>query len=170
MEKFVARPSGTWKKSCAHSANDKLYEKKNNGNFLKLIELFAKFDLVIETLVSRTLKSKYKHNYLSKDIQNEIIHFPSNSIVENFLSSIRLAKYFSIILDCTPDKGHIEKITIIIRFVCCIEKVSINEHFFGFLVIENSTCESFCNIIINKLHNWNIDIQNIRGQGLWQWG
>lgn len=64
--------------------SDKLNDR-NNDNFLKLIELFAKFDSVVETRVNRTLKSKYKTNYLSKDIQNKIIQLLGDHIRNQFL-------------------------------------------------------------------------------------
>lgn len=54
---------------------------------------------------------------LSKKIQNECIQLVSDAIRENILTLIKKAIYFSIIVDATPDKSHVEQITLIIRFV-----------------------------------------------------
>ena len=56
-------------------------------------------------------------HYLGDKIQNEIINIISTSIKNAILDLIRKAKYFSIILGCTPDPSHAEKLTIIIRIV-----------------------------------------------------
>ncbi|XP_026461322.1 zinc finger MYM-type protein 1-like [Ctenocephalides felis] len=83
-------------------SSDKLYES-NNGNFLKLIELFAKFDPVIENHIHRALQPNNKVHYLSKKSQNELLEILSKAIRDKILLSLRKSKYYSIILDCTPD-------------------------------------------------------------------
>ena len=56
-------------------------------------------------------------HYLGKNIQNELIELLSSTVHQEILASARTAKYFSMVLDCTPDVGHVEQMTIIIRFV-----------------------------------------------------
>jgi len=66
----------------------------------------------------RKIRDNETHvHYLGKDIQNELIQLLSNAIKQKNSSIARDAKYFSIILDCTPDAGHVEQMTMIIRFV-----------------------------------------------------
>ena len=43
------------------------------------------------------------------------------------------AKYFSIIVDATPDSSHTEQTTFILRYVSCNEACSIQEHFVEFV-------------------------------------
>ncbi|XP_063788649.1 zinc finger MYM-type protein 1-like [Pseudophryne corroboree] len=146
-------------------SSDKIYQK-NNGHFLKLVELFGKFDPVIATHIERTIRTESKVHYLSKDIQNEMIELLGNAITEKIVSSIKEARYFSIILDCTPDISHTEQMTVVIRFVSCKENnVLIEEHFLGFLEVDNSSGEGLCEIILTKMSSWNLNIENIRGQG-----
>lgn len=76
------------------------------------------------------------------------------------------AKYYSIILDCTPDISHSELMTIIIRFVSIEDsKVTIREHFLGFISVESSTGENLCDVLLNILRELNIPLSNMRGQG-----
>lgn len=59
---------------------NKLFEH-NNGNFLKLVELFGRFDLVLQEHITRTTSGKNKgHHYLGKNIQNEIIQLLQDQI------------------------------------------------------------------------------------------
>lgn len=50
-------------------SSDKLYDH-NNGHFLKIIELLAKYDSVMSGHVKQTLNGKNKAHYLGKNMQN----------------------------------------------------------------------------------------------------
>ena len=61
-------------------------------------------------------------------------------IKETILASAPAAKYYSIILDCTPHAGHVEQMIMIIRFADVtseskneIPVVSIKLHFLSFV-------------------------------------
>ena len=84
----------------------------NNGNFLKAVEIVVRFDPIMQEHVQQIEKSRnnleHMPHYLGDKIQNKIINIISTSIKNAILDSIRKAKYFSIILDCTPDVSHTE--------------------------------------------------------------
>lgn len=87
----------------------------NNGNFLKIVELLAEFDPVMQEHVRRVLaKEERQASYLSKTIQNELVTNISNNIKKHILESILKAKYYAIILDSTPDISKTEQMTLII--------------------------------------------------------
>lgn len=151
--------------------SNKLFEY-NNGNFLKAVEIISKFDPVMREHVRRIqhVQDKQKHfvHYLGDQIQNEIIDLLGSAIKTNILNMIRKSKYFSIILDCTPDVSHKEQITIVIRFVLmnnASKKVEVREHFIGFCPITNSTGEGLCQFLVELLSKLNLNINNLRGQG-----
>jgi len=52
----------------------------NNGNFLKQIELLAKFDPVMEDHSNRYQRAENKQHYLSHDIQNEFVKIISSMV------------------------------------------------------------------------------------------
>ena len=57
---------------------------------------------------------------MSNNIQNELIKLVAEKIQDTNMKALHHAKYFSIILDCTPDISHKEQMTVILRYVQCI--------------------------------------------------
>lgn len=86
------------------------------GKFLSFIEMVADFGLVmIEHL--RRLKEGESRHYLCNRIQNELIALLGNDIKCMIVKKVQSVKFFSIILDRTPDISHHEQITVIIHYV-----------------------------------------------------
>lgn len=66
----------------------------NNGNFLKEVELIAKFYLVLKDHIRR-IDSGIQHNtYLGKTIQNEQIECVSDKIIKVMVAEIKDCKYY----------------------------------------------------------------------------
>ncbi|KAL5558845.1 hypothetical protein UlMin_035056 [Ulmus minor] len=90
--------------------NEKIYQE-NNGNILCLIEMIFEFDPIMQ-----------------EHVKNAI------------LKKIKVAKYFSIMLDGTPDISHQEKMYLIIRCVTVsTSPVRIKEYFLGFLNVDDTS-------------------------------
>lgn len=95
----------------------------NNGNFLGLIELLSQFDPILEEHVEKVRqsqlieRSRLQVHYLSSDSQNEFIDICGNKVLSEVLNEREKAKYFSIMVDGTPDNSHIEQNTFIVRYV-----------------------------------------------------
>jgi len=88
--------------------NERLFTA-DNENFLKFVEYLALFDLVIHKHLIKVNNKETHVHYLGKDIQNEIISLLSAAVQEKILASANAAKYFALILDCTPDVSHVEQ-------------------------------------------------------------
>lgn len=146
-------------------ASDKVFQP-DNGNFLKIIECLAKFDTITsEHLKKASLPNKSVH-YLSKDIQNNIISLLGQRVRNVILEKIRAAKYYSIILDCTPDISKIEQMSLIIRIVTKDGGLyNCQEYFIDFLNVQSSTGENLTKVLLTELENLNLEVGNIRGQG-----
>ncbi|XP_027842408.2 zinc finger MYM-type protein 1-like [Aphis gossypii] len=152
--------------------SDKL-NSPNNGNFLKFIEFLSKFDPVMKEHIRRISSQEIHCHYLGKDIQNEVIQLLANKIRFRIITALKNVKYYSIILDCTPDINHTEQMTVIVRFVSTtenettskIEHVSINEHFIGFIELHNTTGLNMTEVILQKLRELDISLDDMRGQG-----
>lgn len=151
--------------------SNKLYQQ-NNGNFLKAIEMIGKFDSVMAEHVRRVQKSQQSEtimaNYLGDKIQNELINLIGSKIRNKILHLIRKNKYYSIILDCTPDVSHTEQMTVVFRFIMFNEssrKLEIHEHFLEFCPINNSTGIGLSEYLLDLLSKLNLNIFDMRGQG-----
>ena len=134
--------------------------------------MIASFDSVMREHIRRIESSKSDSSrmahYLGDHIQNEIIDLLGTTITNYILNKVRESKYFSVILDCTPDVSHTELITVILRHVYLNntnKKVEVCEHFIGFCPITSSTGEGLLNFVLNLFSQLNVDIQNMRGQG-----
>ncbi|KAK1678539.1 hypothetical protein QYE76_039387 [Lolium multiflorum] len=106
-------------------SNSKVYQD-NNGNFLGLVEMLAEFDPVIKEHIDRITNDKIRDHYLGPSIQNELIILLADAIRSVIIGKIKEAKYFSVILDCTPDASHQEQMSLIIS-----QAQSLAEHELG---------------------------------------
>ncbi|XP_025416074.1 uncharacterized protein LOC112687548 [Sipha flava] len=146
-------------------SSDKLFER-NNGNYLGLVELLGKYDNKMKEHLNRITTQKLNLTYYSKDIQNELINLMASKVLEIIQQKVQVAKYFSVILDCTPDVSHSEKMSFTIRFVDENNgNLQVAEHFIGFREVSESTGESLTELLLKTLKENNLDIMNCRGQG-----
>uniref|UniRef100_A0A8C1K3Y1 TTF-type domain-containing protein n=1 Tax=Cyprinus carpio TaxID=7962 RepID=A0A8C1K3Y1_CYPCA len=144
-------------------SSEKLFQP-DNGNFLKEVELLAKFDPIMENHLSKIKDGQTHAHYLGQHTQNELIQIVSGKILEAIVTQIRDSKYFSIILDCTPDISHQEQMSIILRSVALRGKPETKEHFLGFVNVEATTGLNLSTVILNKLNELKISFEDCRGQ------
>lgn len=143
-----------------------LYDK-NNGNFLKLVEMIAKFDPVMEDHLKRAMSTSQPH-YLSNRIQNDLIETLGCAISDVIVKSVKQNEYYSIIVDCTSDLSHVEQMSIILRYVMLdAEKneYKIEERFLLYSACTDQSGEGIKIAICDVLKKFDLDLQNMRGQG-----
>ncbi|CAN6571144.1 unnamed protein product [Malus baccata var. baccata] len=105
--------------------------------FLNVIEMIAEFDPAMQY-----------------EVKSEII------------ARIREAKYFSVILDCTPDASHEDQMSLIIRCVDVTKTpIKVEEFFLEFLNVHDSTGCALFDVLLGALSTLKLDVDDIRGQG-----
>ncbi|XP_042206313.1 uncharacterized protein LOC121855442 [Homarus americanus] len=128
-------------------------ESVHNGNFLGLVELFAKFDSVLEEHLRKVKANEIHNHYLGKDTQNELLDIMATAVLNEILNRVKAAKYYAIILDCTPDLSHQEQMSLTIRYVSDgnLAPSGVYEHFIQFMQVESSTGENLYKTLLNTL-------------------
>jgi len=104
----------------------------------------------------------------------------SSKVRENIVKIIKGAKYFSIMMDCTPDVSHQKQLSLIIRIVNLeleseTSAPKIEEYFLDFISVESTAGLHLAKLIVSKLQEYNITFwttvdkdmttdQNMKGQ------
>lgn len=82
------------------------------------LELIAQFvPFLAEHITQFGNKGSGTTNYLSKTICEEFIQLMEAKVKNTIIEEIKIAKYYSVIVDSTPDIAHVDQLSFIIRYV-----------------------------------------------------
>ena len=133
------------------------------------MELIAKFDPIMKEHLRQIQSDDIHDHYLGKTIQNELISIMGSKVQEEITTWTKQAKYYTIILDCTPDVSQQEQFSLTIWFVKLDVSpdvpVSIEEHFIAFLPVEETSGKELSNVVLQELETLQLLSKNIHGQG-----
>ena len=101
--------------------------------------------------------------YSSKTIQNQIISLIGEYIRESIVQEIKEAKFFSVLCNEVTDNANLEQLLFVLRFVD--KDCQIREEFIDFQCTDWITGEVISGLILGKLEQWGLKINDCRGQG-----
>ena len=137
----------------------------HNGNYLGILELLAKFDPFLDEHLKRFgNKGRGTPSYLSSTVCTEFIALMGQRVQSEIIMQLQNAKYFSLIVDSTPDLSHTDQLTFVERYVS--QEGKIFERFLKFLPIFSHTGESLFDSVTGVLQDMHIDIKNCRGHSV----
>jgi len=133
----------------------------NSGNFQALINF--RVDSGDENLKNFLENGPRNATYRSKTIQNEIIDVIKECIVGDLVAEVKDSSLYSISADEKADRSNTEQLTISLRFVD--KNLNIREVFMGFMdVTADTSGKSIAETILQIFTDWDLDIQDCRGQ------
>ena len=101
-------------------------------------------------------------SYLSKTTCEEFIQLLAKKVEASIIAEIKLAKYFSISVDSTPDVAHVDQLTFTVRNVLPNDKPI--ERFVGFIEMHGHGAENMEDVATKHIEQLGLDISNLRGQ------
>ncbi|XP_013793792.1 52 kDa repressor of the inhibitor of the protein kinase-like [Limulus polyphemus] len=143
----------------------------HNGHFLGIIELLANYDPILAEHVAKVRASQEKGerlqvHYISGSSQVEFISNCTYYVRSHILDEIRAAKYYSVMVDATPDSSHVEQTTFIIRYLAKDDtEFELKERFLTFVDCCKKTGADLASLIMGTLKHFVIPIKHCREQG-----
>ena len=95
------------------------FESPDNGNFLGLLELVAKFDpFSLAHINSYGNSGSGNPSYLLKTICEKMIQLIAKKVKGSIVADVKKAGYLSSSVDCTPNISHTDQLTLINYQIC----------------------------------------------------
>ncbi|XP_025200593.1 zinc finger MYM-type protein 1-like [Melanaphis sacchari] len=139
------------------------FGSQNNGNFMMCLELISEFDPFLSNHIVQHGNPGSGHtSYLSSTTCDEIITLITTQVTNVIIKEIKSAKYFSIVIDSTPDISHTDQLAYVIRYVR--DDGFPVERFMCFLPNIGHKSETLETAVLSFLTKHDIDINNCRGQ------
>lgn len=137
---------------------------KDNGNFLGAVELLTQFNPFIASHVEQFADSgKGIPSYqLSKTIYEEVIIKIHKSLTNVILAKLKRGKYYSIIVDSTPDIAHVDQLVFAVRYECSNGELA--ERFLLFMSNNGHKSKELKDAVVRILSDYEIPIEDCRGQ------
>lgn len=134
-------------------------DSENMGNFLELMKLRAKDNNMLDRYF---LHKEQSYRYVTGTHTNEFISLMAANVTNSIIKDIQMAGLYSILIDETQDLSRHEQVSFIIRYVD--SNLNPHEVFIGFFRTARTDGESLTNLIKEVLNNFNLRIEDCRGQ------
>lgn len=163
LTRVVAAVKALTSRGLALRGDNEVFGSVRNGNYLMALELIAEFDPVLATHIEAHGNcGSGKTNYLSSTICDEVIELMANEVRTAICEELKKSKYFSLVVDSTPDISHVDQLTLAVRYV--LSNGAPCERFLTFIPNSGHKAEQMFVEIIAELKKLNINVTDCRGQ------
>ena len=147
----------------AFRGDEEVFGSVKNGNFMMCLELIAEYDSFLSDHIARFGNSgKGSTSYLSSTTYEDLIRLMGKLVSEKIDNEVISFKYFSVIVDSTPDISHNDQLSVIVRYVT-EDGLSV-ERFLCFTKNTGHTGEKLSEAVLNSLELHGLKLDNCRGQ------
>lgn len=147
LKRVVAVVKFLCERSLSFRGNNEVFGVPNNGNYLGILELISQFDPFLkEHILKYVNQGTGNPSYLSKTICEELIQLMGKKVLKTIIEEINIAKYYSLIVDSTPDCSHIDQLSIVFRYVYLGE---VKERFVHFIPVNSHKGKSLFDVVNN---------------------
>ncbi|XP_065645754.1 zinc finger MYM-type protein 1-like [Hydra vulgaris] len=157
-----------WRELEARMKTDQSIEHLMNRQILNEADTWRKIlERILDKILLLDKGQRLQAHYLSNRSQNEFIGLCAAEVRRQIIEECKSAKYFSIMVDATPDVSHTEQSSFVIRYVHEKEpgKYLIDERFLIFADCAKKTGSDIAELILETLETLKICFEDCRGQG-----
>ncbi|KAG5886444.1 hypothetical protein JTB14_024658 [Gonioctena quinquepunctata] len=161
LKRVVAVIKGLASRGLAFRGSNEKFGDQHSGNYIMLLELITEFDPLLTKHIERYAnQGSGKTSYLSKTVCDEFIYLMAEKVLIYISDEIKKAKYFSLIVDSTPDAAHVDQLTLVIRYVS--DNGEPCERFIKFLPSVGHKAQEMFDAITIELEKLNINFKDCR--------
>ena len=140
----------------------------SNGLYLGCLELISEYDPFLSQHLSKYANKGSGHvSYLSAHSRDEFIHIMASCVLETISQEVKDAKYYSLIVDSTPDCSHTDQLAVVLRYVSLMEAEP-KERLFKLLPRVRHSSEQLEEALLKCLTELGLEIKNCMGAKLRQ--
>ena len=163
LKRVVATVQFLAERGLAFRGNDEQFGSQYNGNFLGIIELISMFDPFLSDHIARYgNQGTGSVSYLSKSTCEEFINLMAEEVRSHIRGELANAKYYSVIVDSTPDISKVDQLTIVVRYV--LPNGEVTERFVQFQSIHSHEGAALQKSLLTAIETMNLNISDCRGQ------
>ncbi|XP_024164484.1 zinc finger MYM-type protein 1-like [Rosa chinensis] len=144
---------------CAFKWRDESIDSSNSGNFNAVRKSFGRMNIEVQKVLENAPGNA---KYISPEIQRQIANILANKVRTKIREEVGDAK-FCILVDEAVEASNREQMAIILRFVDCYG--FIRERFFKVISVADTCSLTLKNEISKVLAQYDLQVENMRGQG-----
>ena len=163
LKRVVASVQFLAERGLALRGDNEHFGSPHNGNFMGILELISKFDPFLSGHIAKYGdKGSGSVSYLSKTTCDEFIQLMAEEVRSVIRHEMQQAKYYSVIVDSTPDVSKIDQLTFVTRYV--LQNGEVVERFAHFQPIHSHDGASLEKSVLDLLKDMKVKIGDCRGQ------